>query len=163
MSVGRSCRAHQVCADSVSSQSLRVPCWRTRYRSASIAVGLTSIVAHDRLLRVYQVDPDGTKQVLDMARAVGQALLSARASLQRGTAHFQQRLRDIEEQADTIRGFAPAAVFGVFQTEAYASLVFGQTVSGDVLAHSVAARLERQRQLLDAPVGSGRCSRRRAR
>ncbi|MDQ2707837.1 MAG: hypothetical protein M3Z25_09465 [Actinomycetota bacterium] len=54
-----------------------------------------------RLLRVYQVDPDGTKQVLDMARAVGQALLSARAILQRGTAHFQQRRRDIEEQAET--------------------------------------------------------------
>ena len=49
------------------------------------------------------------------------ARLPARSIIQRGTDHFQQRIRDIEEHAVCIRGFAPAAVFGVFQTEAYAS------------------------------------------
>lgn len=101
-----------------------------------------------RLLTTYQASAEQTERILGMATAARQELLPARSIIQRGTDHFQQRIRDIEEHAVSIRGFAPAAVFGVFQTEAYASVVFRQKVSGDQLARSVAARLERQRQLL---------------
>lgn len=102
-----------------------------------------------RLLDVLNATPDERARILAMARAAQPADVPARTILERGTAHFQARIRDIEDQAERVRSFHPAVVLGVLQTEAYASAVFKDLDDGEERLQSVAERIARGRALLD--------------
>jgi hypothetical protein len=69
--------------------------------------------------------------------------------LERGAASFQQRIYDLEDNAQLVRSFHPTTVLGVLQSKAYITAAFKGHVSDDELPRAVAQRLERQRLLLN--------------
>lgn len=102
-----------------------------------------------RLLTALDASPAERDRILEMARSARRAIIPARTILESGTAHFQARIRDIEDQSVLVRGFHPTTVLGLLQTEAYIRAVFTGHVGQDELEASVTARLARSRALLD--------------
>jgi hypothetical protein len=68
--------------------------------------------------------------------------VDARVILQGGAHHFQQRIARLEQTSGLVRSFQATTMLGVLQTQAYASLIFG-----DDDPESVAVRMARGRQL----------------
>jgi transcriptional regulator with XRE-family HTH domain len=102
-----------------------------------------------RLLCTLGAEADESARIVDMARAARRGVTPARSILERGTAHFQSRIRDIEDQAELVRGFHPTTILGVLQTQAFAESVFRGYVSEEEAAKSVAERIARHRAMLD--------------
>ncbi|MGH3889663.1 MAG: DUF5753 domain-containing protein [Pseudonocardiaceae bacterium] len=69
--------------------------------------------------------------------------------LQRGAHHFQERVRQLDEQSRLVRSFAPTAVLGILQTRAYAHVVFTQRMTEEQAAPSLSSRMARHRMLDD--------------
>jgi hypothetical protein len=69
--------------------------------------------------------------------------------LQRGAHHFQERIRQLDEQSRLVRSFAPTAVLGILQTRAYASVVFTQRMTPQQAAPSLESRMVRHHMLDD--------------
>lgn len=104
------------------------------------------------LLNALRATPEDRRHITELARKARAPMtenLPARVILERGAASFQQRIYDIEEQADLIRSFHPTSVLGVLQTKSYIAPVFKGHVSDEELPHAVARRLQRYELLLD--------------
>lgn len=101
-----------------------------------------------QLLHVYGADPDTRERVTAMASASRPETVRARAVLAQGSWHFQQRIRDIEDQSERVRSFHPSTVLGVLQTETYARAVW-RGYDADEADQAVQIRLARGRALLD--------------
>lgn len=111
--------------------------------------GLLTMAEAAALLDVYDVHGHERHRIMtlvDMARA---GHLDSRVILQQGAHHFQERIRQLDEQSQLIRSFAPTAVLGILQTRAYAQVVFTQRMTGEQAAPSIASRMARHRMLDD--------------
>lgn len=97
------------------------------------------------LARLYGADPAEARRLRDWTEALAPNVVDSRMILQRSTSKFQQRIMRAEEASKVVRSYQPAIALGVLQSEAYAGVIF----DGD--AKSVAARLERNRLMLDNP------------
>ncbi|NMH96601.1 helix-turn-helix domain-containing protein [Pseudonocardia sp. K10HN5] len=104
----------------------------------------------DALARLYGAGEDERGQLVSWAEALKPGRVDSRLIFQRGTNHFQERIRRMEEAAARVRSYQPGMVIGSLQTEAYARAVFGHH-SPDEAAASVASRLARYRMMLDDP------------
>ncbi len=100
------------------------------------------------LLQVYGADPGTRERVVAMASAIRPETVRARAVLAQGSWHFQQRIRDIEDQSEGVRSFHPSTVLGVLQTESYARAVWHEYDAAEA-EQAVEVRLARGRALLD--------------
>lgn len=97
------------------------------------------------LARLYGAEPAEARQLRGWAAALAPNVVDSRMVLQRSTSKLQQRIMRAEEASKVVRSYQPAIALGVLQSEAYAGVIFGGN------AESVAARLERNRLMLDNP------------
>ena len=96
-----------------------------------------------KLARAYGADPTELRVLVEWTKALEPTVVDSRLVLQRGTASFQHRVFRAEQAAAHVRSFQPAIVVGALQTEEYVRVMFGDD------ADRIAARLRRNRQLLD--------------
>lgn len=94
------------------------------------------------LARFYRAPARECTRLVRLAKDAQAGHVDARVILQGGAHHFQQRIASLEETSALVRSFQATTMLGVLQTEAYASLVFGDD------PESVAARTARGRQLV---------------
>jgi len=113
---------------------------------------LPSIDDVEVLCRVYAV-PAALGEELRATVAGLRAEASARVILARGVSEMQRRIGQLESSASVVRGFQPAMVIGLLQTDAYARCVFGTpdspALSDDDIDEATEARANRQRILAD--------------
>jgi hypothetical protein len=102
------------------------------------------------LANLYAANQEETTQLVEWAEALKPGRVDSRLIFQRGTNHFQERIRRMEEASALVRSYQPGMVIGSLQTPAYASAVFGRRPTEDATA-SVASRLSRYRMMLDDP------------
>jgi transcriptional regulator with XRE-family HTH domain len=104
------------------------------------------------LCRAYQVPARERAALVRLATGLREEL-SARVILSRGAAEMQRRIGQLEASSTLIRGYQPALVDGLLQTEAYVRLIFdvpnSQPPNPEAVDEAVFARLERQRLLDD--------------
>ncbi|HEU0087480.1 MAG TPA: helix-turn-helix transcriptional regulator [Pseudonocardiaceae bacterium] len=111
--------------------------------------GLLTIAEAEALLTVYGVHGDERRRIMTLVEAARAGHIDSRVILQRGAHHFQERIRQLDEQSRLVRSFAPTAVLGILQTRAYAQVVFTQRMTEDQAAPSIASRMARHRMLDD--------------
>ncbi|ODU05868.1 MAG: hypothetical protein ABS81_06270 [Pseudonocardia sp. SCN 72-86] len=102
------------------------------------------------LARLYAANQEETTQLVEWAEALKPGRVDSRLIFQRGTNHFQERIRRMEEASALVRSYQPGMVIGSLQTSAYASAVFGRRLTEDATA-SVGSRLSRYRMMLADP------------
>lgn len=102
------------------------------------------------LLTVYGVHGDERRRIMSLVETARAGNIDSRVILQRGAHHFQDRIRQLDEQSRLVRSFAPTAVLGILQTRAYAEMVFTQRMTQEQAAPSIASRMARHRMLDDA-------------
>ncbi|MGQ0775583.1 MAG: Scr1 family TA system antitoxin-like transcriptional regulator [Pseudonocardiales bacterium] len=112
--------------------------------------GLLTLAEAEALLTVYSVYGDERRRIMTLVEAAQAGHLDARVILQRGAHHFQERVRQLDEQSRLVRSFAPTVVLGILQTRAYAHVVFTQRMTEEQAAPSVTARVARHRMLDDS-------------
>ena len=104
----------------------------------------------DRLARWYGASPNERHQLVEWAKALKPGRVDSRLIFQRGTNHFQERIRRMEESAAVVRSYQPGMVIGSLQTKAYAGAVFGRRPAAEAAA-AVESRLSRSRMMLEDP------------
>src|SRR5262245_59099966 len=92
-------------------------------------MGLLTPAEAQALLTVYGVHGDERRRILALVEAARAGHVDARVILQRGAHHFQERVRQLDDQSRLVRSFAPTAVLGILQTSAYAHVVFTQRMT----------------------------------
>jgi transcriptional regulator with XRE-family HTH domain len=112
--------------------------------------GLLTEAEATALLTVYGVHADERRRIMTLVETAQAGHIDSRVILQRGAHHFQERVRQLDEQSRLVRSFAPTAVLGILQSRAYAQVVFTQWMPEEQAAPSVASRMERHR-MLDNP------------
>ncbi len=111
--------------------------------------GLLTEAEATALLTVYGVHGDERHRIMTLVETARAGHIDSRVILQRGAHHFQERVRQLDEQSRLVRSFAPTAVLGILQTRAYAHVVFTQRMTEEQAAPSIASRLQRHRMLDD--------------
>ncbi len=111
--------------------------------------GLLTAAEAAALLTVYGVDGDDRRRIIALVEAARAGHVDSRVILQRGAHHFQERIRQLDEQSRLVRSFAPTAVLGILQTRAYAHVVFTQRMTAEQAAQSIESRMARHRMLDD--------------
>lgn len=111
--------------------------------------GLLTAAEAAALLTVYGVHGDERRRIMTLVEVARAGHIDSRVILQRGAHHFQERVRQLDEQSRLVRSFAPTAVLGILQTHAYARVVFTQRMTEEQAASSIASRVERHRMLDD--------------
>jgi transcriptional regulator with XRE-family HTH domain len=101
-----------------------------------------------KLAEFYGADDAQRDELVGWAQDLRPQRLDSRLIMQRGTNHFQERIRRIEEASALVRSYQPGLVLGSLQTEAYATAVFSRRPSAEARA-SVAARMRRYRMMLE--------------
>jgi transcriptional regulator with XRE-family HTH domain len=99
------------------------------------------------LCTVYRARPDSRRDLLRLAKDLRQQTTKARTVLSHGAGRMQRRIGRLEAASAVIRGFHPALVFGLLQTENYTRALGRRDLTGDELDRHVAARVERQASL----------------
>ncbi len=112
--------------------------------------GLLTVDEAAALLTVYGVHAVERRRIMTLVEAARAGHIDSRVILQRGAHHFQERIRQLDEQSKLVRSYAPTAVLGILQTRAYAQVVFTQRMTEEQAAPSIASRMERHR-ILDDP------------
>jgi len=111
--------------------------------------GLLTAAEAAALLTVYGVDGEDRRRIIALVEAARAGHVDSRVILQRGAHHFQERIRQLDEQSRLVRSFAPTAVLGILQTRAYAHVVFTQRMTAEQAAQSIESRMARHRMLDD--------------
>lgn len=111
--------------------------------------GLLTAAEAAALLTVYGVDGEDRRRIIALVEAARAGHVDSRMILQRGAHHFQERIRQLDEQSRLVRSFAPTAVLGILQTRAYAHVVFTQRMTAEQAAQSIESRMARHRMLDD--------------
>jgi transcriptional regulator with XRE-family HTH domain len=111
--------------------------------------GLLTPAEARALLTVYGVHGDERRRIMALVETARAGNVDSRVILQRGAHHFQERIRNLDEQSRLIRSFAPTAVLGILQTSAYARVVFTQRMTEEQAELSIASRMSRHRMLDD--------------
>ncbi len=111
--------------------------------------GLLTVAEAAALLTVYGVHGDDRRRIMTLVESARAGHIDARVILQRGAHHFQERVRQLDEQSRLVRSFAPTAVLGILQTHAYAHVVFTQRMAEEQAAPSIASRVARHRMVDD--------------
>ncbi|MGH3615722.1 MAG: helix-turn-helix domain-containing protein [Pseudonocardia sp.] len=101
-----------------------------------------------QLAEFFHADATETAEIVSWAEALRPQRLDSRLIMQRGTNHFQERIRRMEEASTTVRSYQPGVVLGSLQTAAYATAIFARRPAAEATA-SVMARLERHRMMLE--------------
>lgn len=112
--------------------------------------GLLTPAEAGALLTVYGVYGAERRRIMMLVETTRAGHLDSRVILQRGAHHFQERVRQLDEQSRLVRSFAPTAVLGILQTHAYAQVVFAQRMTEEQAALSIASRMARH-DMLDDP------------
>jgi transcriptional regulator with XRE-family HTH domain len=103
-----------------------------------------------KLAELYGADDAQREELVGWAEDLRPQRLDSRLIMQRGTNHFQERIRRIEEASALVRSYQPGLVLGSLQTEAYAAAVFSRRPTAEAAA-AVAARIRRHRMMLEDP------------
>lgn len=111
--------------------------------------GLLTTAEAAALLTVYGVHGDQRRRIMSLVETTRTGHVDSRVILQRGAHHFQERIRQLDEQSRLVRSFAPTAVLGILQTRAYADVVFTQRMTEKQAAPSIASRMARHHMLDD--------------
>jgi transcriptional regulator with XRE-family HTH domain len=111
--------------------------------------GLLTEAEAAALLTVYSVHSDERRRIMTLVQTARAGHIDSRVILQRGAHHFQERVRQLDEQSRLVRSFAPTAVLGILQTRAYAHIVFTQRMTEEQAAPAIASRMQRHRMLDD--------------
>lgn len=111
--------------------------------------GLLTEAEAAALLAVYYVHGDERRRIMTLVQTARAGHIDSRVILQRGAHHFQERIRQLDEQSRLVRSFAPTAVLGILQTHAYARIVFTQRMTEEKAAPAIASRMQRHRMLDD--------------
>lgn len=111
--------------------------------------GLLTAAEAAALLTVYGVHGDERRRIMTLVETARAGHIDSRVILQRGAHHFQERIRQLDEQSRLVRSFAPTAVLGILQSRSYAQVVFTQRMTEEQVAPSVASRVGRHRMLDD--------------
>ncbi|MGH3827360.1 MAG: helix-turn-helix domain-containing protein [Pseudonocardiaceae bacterium] len=111
--------------------------------------GLLTEAEAAALLTAYGVHGDERHRIMTLVAAARAGHIDSRVILQRGAHHFQERVRQLDEQSRLVRSFAPTAALGILQTRSYARVVFTQRMTEDQAAPSIASRVGRHRMLDD--------------
>lgn len=111
--------------------------------------GLLTEAEAGALLTVYGVHGDERHRIMMLVGVARAGHIDSRVILQRGAHHFQERVRQLDEQSRLVRSFAPTAVLGILQMRAYARVVFTQRMAEEQAVPSIASRVERHRMLDD--------------
>jgi hypothetical protein len=101
-----------------------------------------------RLAELYGADDAQRAELVGWAEDLRPQRLDSRLIMQRGTNHFQERIRRVEEASSQVRSYQPGLVLGSLQTEAYATAVFSRRPMAEAAA-SVSARMRRHRMMLE--------------
>jgi transcriptional regulator with XRE-family HTH domain len=101
-----------------------------------------------KLAELYGVDDAQRDELVGWAENLRPQRLDSRLIMQRGTNHFQERIRRIEEASSEVRSYQPGLVLGSLQTEAYATAVFSRRPTAEPAA-AVSARMRRHRMMLE--------------
>jgi transcriptional regulator with XRE-family HTH domain len=111
--------------------------------------GLLTKAEAAALLTVYGVHGDERRRIMTLVETARAGHIDSRVILQRGAHHFQERIRQLDEQSRQVRSFAPTAALGILQTRAYAQVVFTQRMAEEQAAPSIESRMQRHRMLDD--------------
>ena len=111
--------------------------------------GLLTEAEAAALLAVYGVHDEERRRIMTLVQTARAGHIDSRVILQRGAHHFQERVRQLDEQSRLVRSFAPTAVLGILQTRAYAHVVFTQRMTEEQAAPAIASRIQRHRTLDD--------------
>ncbi len=111
--------------------------------------GLLTEAEAAALLTAYGVHGDDRRRIMTLVDTARAGHIDSRVILQRGAHHFQERIRQLDEQSRMVRSFAPTAVLGILQSRAYARVVFTQRMTEQQAAPSIESRMERHRMLDD--------------
>ncbi|MGH4017615.1 MAG: Scr1 family TA system antitoxin-like transcriptional regulator [Gemmatimonadales bacterium] len=111
--------------------------------------GLLTAAEAAALLTVYGVHGEERRRIMTLVETARAGHIDSRVILQRGAHHFQERIRQLDEQSLLVRSFAPTAVLGILQTRAYAEVVFTQRMTEEQAAPSITSRMARHRMLDD--------------
>lgn len=111
--------------------------------------GLLTMAEAAALLEVYGLHEDERRRIMTLVEAARAGHIDSRVILQQGAHHFQERIRQLDEQSRLVRSFAPTAVLGILQTHAYAQVVFTQRMTEEQAAPSIASRMARHHMLDD--------------
>ncbi len=111
--------------------------------------GLLTAAEAAALLTVYDIHGDERRRIMTLVEIARAGHTDSRVILQRGAHHFQERIRQLDEQSRMVRSFAPTAVLGILQSRAYARVVFTQRMTEQQAAPSIESRMERHRMLHD--------------
>lgn len=101
-----------------------------------------------RLATLYGATPEESERLVAWAEALRPERVDSRLIFQRGTNHFQKRVKAMEEASALVRSYQPGMIIGALQTRAYAETVMTQSGKPDA-ASAVATRLERNRMMLE--------------
>ena len=100
------------------------------------------------LTRLYELDEVEAGRIRQLVTDARARIRDTRLVVQRGsTLAMQQRWRELEGQARTVRAYHPAVVLGVLQTSAYAAIALREPVDSPV----VRDRMLRHERLLSEP------------
>lgn len=90
-------------------------------------------------------------QLVGLAQTLAREHIDARAILQRGAHHFQERVRRYEEDSTLVRAYQPGMILGQLQTPEYARAVFASRDGRprEEVERLVAQRARRAAQLHD--------------
>ncbi|MGH3799375.1 MAG: helix-turn-helix domain-containing protein [Pseudonocardiaceae bacterium] len=116
---------------------------------AETGKGLLTLDEAKALLTVYGVHGAERSRIMALVETARAGYVDSRVILQRGAHHFQERVRQLDEQSRLVRSFAPTAVLGILQTRAYAHVVFTQRMTEEQAAPSLSSRMARHRMLDD--------------
>jgi hypothetical protein len=101
-----------------------------------------------KLAELYGADDAQRAELVGWAEDLRPQRLDSRLIMQRGTNHFQERIRRIEEASSQVRSYQPGLVLGSLQTEAYATAVFSRRPTAEAAA-AVTARTRRHQMMLE--------------
>ncbi|MGI9001125.1 MAG: helix-turn-helix domain-containing protein [Pseudonocardia sp.] len=104
------------------------------------------LLAPDDVVRfadACRADSREKDQLVGLAETLAREYVDARATLQRGAHHFQERIRRYEEDSTLVRAYQPGMVLGQLQTTEYSRAVFA---SRDGRAPEEVERLVAQRR-----------------
>jgi transcriptional regulator with XRE-family HTH domain len=101
-----------------------------------------------KLAELYGADDAQRAELVGWAEDLRPQRLDSRLIMQRGTNHFQERIRRIEEASSQVRSYQPGLVLGSLQSEAYATAVFSRRPTAEAAA-AVSARMRRHRMMLE--------------
>lgn len=111
--------------------------------------GLLTEAEAAALLALYGVKGNERRRIMTLVQTARAGHIDSRVILQGGAHHFQERIRQLDDQSRLVRSFAPTAVLGILQTHAYARIVFTQRMTEERAAPAIVSRMQRHRMLDD--------------